>query len=327
MSDPVPQGPSTIIGVGASAGGVEALSALMARLPYDLDAAVLVVLHVSPAGTSVLPQILDRAGPLTALAALDGEPIRPSVVYVAPPDRHLTVEGGCVRLTARPRENGHRPAIDPLFRSIAAEAGRPIGVVLSGTRDDGTQGMASIKAAGGLALVQEPAEALYDGMPCSTIQNVDVDAVLPVAKLATALADLVRQKVPMTPDDPVTSDATDIDSSATRYTCPDCGGALWRSADGGPLRFVCSVGHAYSPDSLDGEQAQVIENALWAAARLLGDRATLLEELALRAERGGLGRSASAFRANARDAVEAADTLRGLAEAGRIPASPSESLD
>src|SRR3712207_2095539 len=162
-SDSDPAEPA-LIGVGASAGGVEALTTLVRNLPADLPAAVFVVLHVSPSGTSALAQILHRAGPLPAHAATDGAPIEAGRIYVAPPDRHLLVEDGAVRLTSGPRENGHRPAIDPLFRSLALYGERAIGVILSGTRDDGTQGLLRIKAAGGRVLAQDPEEALYDAM-------------------------------------------------------------------------------------------------------------------------------------------------------------------
>jgi two-component system chemotaxis response regulator CheB len=181
-------GPVPLIGVGASAGGVEALTELVKRLPEDLPAAVFVVLHVSPAGTSVLDRILDRAGPLEVRMPADGEPIRPGVVYVAPPDRHLTIDDGVVALTAGPRENGHRPSVDVLFRSLATAGAASTGVILSGTRDDGTRGLTRIKASGGTALLQDPGEALYPGMIRSAAQSVAVDGILPIAGLAAELA-------------------------------------------------------------------------------------------------------------------------------------------
>jgi two-component system, chemotaxis family, protein-glutamate methylesterase/glutaminase len=181
-----------VIVVGASAGGVQALSRLAAGLPPDLPAAVAVVLHVPPSGHSVLHQILQRAGPLPCDAAQDGEALRAGHIYVGPPDRHLVLDDREVRLTRGPKENGHRPAIDPLFASAARTHGpRAIGVILSGTLDDGTAGLAAIKLAGGTTVVQDPEDALYPGMPSSAIERVAVDHVVALDELASLLSELV----------------------------------------------------------------------------------------------------------------------------------------
>lgn len=145
-----------IIVVGASAGGVETLAEMVSRLPADLPAAVFIVLHVPPYGTSVLPSILSRRGPLPAYHPADGEQIRPGRIYVAPPDHHLIIQQDKVRLTRGPAENRHRPAIDTLFRSAARFYGpRVAGVVLTGTLDDGTAGLLAVKMRGGSALAQD----------------------------------------------------------------------------------------------------------------------------------------------------------------------------
>src|SRR5262249_24290796 len=155
-----------IIVVGASAGGVETLTELVHGLPADLKAAIFVVLHVAPHHTSALPAILSRKGPLPALHPMDGDAILPGRIYVAPPDRHLVMRPGHLQLTRGPQQNGHRPAIDPLFRSAAyAYGNRVVGVILSGTLDDGVAGLQRIKSHGGVAIVQDPDSALYPAMP------------------------------------------------------------------------------------------------------------------------------------------------------------------
>lgn len=183
-----------VIVVGASAGGVEAICQIVAKLPADLPAAVFVVLHIAPSGTSVLPSILSRRGDLPAVHASDGDAIEHGRVYVAPPDHHVLLAETTVRVTRGPRENGYRPAIDPLFQTAARCFGpRVIGVILSGALDDGTAGLKLVKERGGRTLVQDPDDALYRGMPESAIEAVGPDAVLPAAELAGAIAEYTRE--------------------------------------------------------------------------------------------------------------------------------------
>jgi two-component system, chemotaxis family, protein-glutamate methylesterase/glutaminase len=186
-----------LVVIGASAGGVQALTSVVSGLPPDLGAAICIVLHISPDSRSMLADILTRAGKLPCRSARDGERLRAGVILVAPPDHHLAIEDERIRLTVGPRENGHRPAIDVLFRT-AAEAfdRRVVGVVLSGMRDDGSAGLAAIKAAGGGAIVQDPEDALYSGMPASAIANVTADAIVPSALLATTIAAMVNGEKP-----------------------------------------------------------------------------------------------------------------------------------
>src|SRR4029453_14665954 len=190
-----------IVVVGASAGGGEGVSALAASLPGDLSAAVFVVLHLPSTGTSALPEILHRHGPLPAAQVKDGEPIRPGRIYVAPPDHHVLLRTGHVHLSRGPRENGHRPAIDPLFRSAAREyPTRVIGLVLSGAMADGTAGLLAIKSRGGIAVVQDPADAVYPGMPSHALEPVSVDHVLAAASMGKLLARLLADAAEPTAD-------------------------------------------------------------------------------------------------------------------------------
>ncbi len=186
-----------LVVIGASAGGVEVLTRVVRGLPEDLRAAICIVLHLGPGSHSMLAHILGRAGPLPCRPAQDGERLRQGVILVAPPDHHLAIEDGRVRLTVDPRENGHRPSIDVLFRSAAAaHDSRVVGVVLSGTRDDGSAGLAMIKASGGATIVQDPKEAMYPGMPASAIANVAVDAIVPSDLVAGTIAAMVNGEDP-----------------------------------------------------------------------------------------------------------------------------------
>jgi two-component system, chemotaxis family, protein-glutamate methylesterase/glutaminase len=302
-----------VVAIGASAGGVEALSQLVSRLPAGFPAPVLVVLHVPPAGKSVLPEILGRQSKLAVRHAVDGEPLSGGHVYVAPPDEHLTVRDGRIRLTREPRENGHRPAVDPAFRAVAGSYGpRAVGVILSGARDDGSRGLAAIKAAGGRALVQDPSECLHDGMPQSAIQATRVDSVLAVAQIAEQLIALsVAGPDPPLHAVPAIDPPADVtDKRATRFTCPGCGGVLFEVNRDRAASFECSVGHAYGLDSLQEEQARQLESALWAAVRSLEDRAVLLQRLARGAKARGEDRSRSIFEGEARDVAARAALIR-----------------
>jgi two-component system chemotaxis response regulator CheB len=326
-----PRGPAVVV-VGASAGGVEALVALVGSLPASFPHPILVVLHVSPAGTSVLPAILARAGRLHVVSATDGESLRPGHVYVAPPDSHLLVEDARVRLSQAPRENGHRPAIDPTMRTAAASYDRAtIGIVLSGSRDDGTAGLIAIKARGGTAIVQDPDEALYPAMPRSAIEHLTPDAVLPIGAMA---AWILRHGPNTHPpgsepdmafehntDDPrlaLAEDGGEAPHTAagrgTRFTCPDCGGVLFERREGNLERFECSIGHVFSIESLSNAQAESLENALWAAVRALEDRAAMLKRLAGRADGGNHRRSAKTFERQAEEALARSATIRDAIE-------------
>lgn len=180
-----------VVALGASAGGVEALTRLVSLLPADFPAAVFVVLHLLESGTSRLAAILGRAGALPVETARDGAPVVPGRVAVAPPGVHLTLDGAVMRLGDGPRERGHRPAVDPLFRSVAEHRGpRAAAVVLSGTGSDGTRGLLEVKRRGGVAFAQDPAEARYDGMPRSARTHVALDGVLGCEALASTLVRL-----------------------------------------------------------------------------------------------------------------------------------------
>jgi two-component system, chemotaxis family, protein-glutamate methylesterase/glutaminase len=328
-------GRGRIFVIGASAGGVEALTRLVRELPADLGAPMIVVLHVTPSGTSVLPAILSRAGRLRAVHVEDGMALEPGRIYVAPPDQHVLVENVHLRLSSGPRENGHRPAIDPLFRTAArAYEGRAVGVVLSGTRDDGTAGMIEVRRYGGIGVAQDPADALYPSMPQSAIALAKPEHVLDVPGIAALLARLAGgnpgnptgagsnaegevSRVEDGPnvaehDEPTVPGRHEPPGEIVPFTCPECGGALWEIRDGALLRYRCHVGHGYSEQAIVSEQTGTVEAALWTALRMLQERAALLRKLASRFADGGVG--SALFEARAEAAEEQARVVSELVQ-------------
>jgi two-component system chemotaxis response regulator CheB len=290
---------------------------------------VLVVLHVSRDAPTVLDRILSRRGALPAQPAADGLELVPGNVYVGVPDCHTIVEDGRVRLDHGPRENGHRPAVDPLMRSVAAHGPRAAGVILSGARDDGTAGLHSIKRAGGWALVQDPAEAAASGMPASAAANVAVDAVLPVAALAAAVTDLAIHgrlsgtELPVMLESPRAAHGHDLVVPATpdtTFSCPDCGGVLIEQHDDGAPSFRCQVGHRYAIESLVGMHGEKVEEALWTAVRSLMERARMLDRVADRMSGAPHDRTMR----QAQECVQKALTIRAAIPALRADLVSSE---
>ena len=315
-----------IIVVGASAGGVEALASLVRVLPSDLPAAVFVVLHLPANANSMLPGILTRAGSLPATNPVNDERIEPGRIYVAPPDHHLLVRDGRVGLSRGPRENRHRPAVDPLFRSAARHYGpRVVSVVLSGTLDDGTAGSAAVRRRGGVTVVQDPDEALFPAMALNAMASGPIDHVLPVAGIGKLLGRLAHEPVGGTaPDVPwemerevemaegnlAAMSGDDHPGTPSGFGCPDCGGVLWELRDDNVLRFRCRVGHAYSSGSLLEEQGEVLEEALWSALRALEEQAALARRLADRSRDRNQPTMAERFTGQERDAMERASVIQ-----------------
>jgi two-component system, chemotaxis family, protein-glutamate methylesterase/glutaminase len=291
-----------------------------------------VVIHFPGSVTSALPRILSRAGLLPARHARNEEPIRPGRLYIAPPDCHLFLEDGNVRLTRGPKENGHRPAIDPLFRSAAHHYGsQVIGVLLSGNLDDGTAGLLTIKQRGGVAVVQNPETALHSGMLRSAVDHVKVDHIVPVEAMPELLTRLTAQVAPlaevsaMEPHDHNPSVSLDEVALADRktqagipstMTCPECHGTLWEHREGELIGFRCRVGHAFTEEALLAIQAEQLEAALWTALRALEEHSALSRRLALRASNRGYSHSASAFTEQAMDAEHHASTIRNVLTTG-----------
>jgi len=277
--------PGTIVVIGASAGGVDALRSIIASLPSTLDAAVFVTLHIG-AHRSELPWLLDRIGTLSASHGVDGEAIRAGHVYIAPPDHHLTIEPGKIVLTRGPRENMARPAIDPMFRSAARAYGRNvIGVILTGGLNDGTAGLFEVKAQGGVTIVQDPANAHGASMPQSAIDNVTIDHVADVDAIGLLLTRLIaarRHGGDRAQGDHASGDAQERGMTAqftlnrpVAVTCPDCGGALRQSQLGSLTQFSCHIGQVYTVDVVMAAQFLAMERFIEQALRSLSERGEL----------------------------------------------------
>jgi two-component system chemotaxis response regulator CheB len=320
--------------VGASAGGVAAIRTLLAGLPADFAGRVLVVLHVAPSGVNALASVLARSSPVPVRSAANQDRLEPGVVLVARPDHHLVVVDDHILLTRGPRENGHRPAVDVLFRSAAKALGpRTIAVVLSGALDDGSAGLRAVRARGGLGVVQDPDDAQHAGMPSSAIRAAAPEYVVPVAQMPALLTELIGTEVPDPPVDEtlppemarlleaevaiaeLTADSLrepHRPGSAAGLSCPDCQGSLFVVDEKDYVRFRCRVGHAWSAQSLMAEHGTAIEGALWMALRALEEKAALCADMSTRAGTSGAGISARRFGEQATEAKDAAEVLRSL---------------
>jgi two-component system chemotaxis response regulator CheB len=314
-----------IVVIGGSAGAIEALRRIVRALPAAFPGAIFVVVHMSPESPGVLPSILSRASRIPVAMAVDREKISPNRIYVAPPDHHLLLKRGYVRVTRGPRENRFRPAVDPLFRTAAAAYGpRVVGVILSGGQDDGVLGLSQIKRQGGIAIAQDPDEAEAPSMPESAIRQVAVDHVVRAEDIPPLIAGLTATS--FAEEDVVTSrrrpsrDSAEVGTEALErldlmappspFTCPECGGALWELKDGDLERYQCHVGHGYSSESLVAAQADALEAALWTALRALEEGVALRRRLAARAEEHGMPVIAASYHEQASENQDRASVIR-----------------
>jgi two-component system chemotaxis response regulator CheB len=318
-----------IVVIGASSGALDALRLLVPALPADFPAPICIVVHTSPRSPGVLGAILARAGALPAGNAVDGERLRPGRIYVAPPDFHLTVEPGRLRVTRGPRENGFRPAIDPLFRSAAQVFGPgAIGVILTGNLDDGVAGLWAIKQLGGVAVIQDPADAIYPDLPTHALHHVATDRVLPLTQIAPALVSLLAA-VPDVAAPPSVPETLEVEVDIARdnhsrtadwlrltrpstFACPECHGVLMQVPEGERVRFRCHTGHAYSAESLLAEIGKGTEDALWNAIRALEESAVLIDRMAQQLQERHPDEDPDALTHRSHEARRRADILRSL---------------
>lgn len=316
-----------IVAIGGSAGSVEVIRQICRALPADLQASVLVAVHVGSIGQNLLAGILDSEGPMPAGTAVDGETLEQGRIYVAPADHHLVVDDRIVRLGRGPRENMARPAIDPLFRSVGISAGpRAVGVLLSGMLNDGASGLADLKRCGGVTVVQSPLDAIECEMPRTALLASDVDYRASASDLADLIGRLVSEEA-----GPVFTPPADIalevaiavgrpsDSSVMAkiadpvpLSCPGCGGTM-SEIRRSPLRFRCQVGHGYTAEALAQEQEDSVDEAFRIALRVIGERVVLMEKMVLDARQAGRNVAAAAFEERAQEFRGHSGVLTGAA--------------
>lgn len=318
-----------IVVIGASTGGIGALRVLVGDLPEDLSAAIFVVMHVG--ATSHLAAILDRLSTLPVVKAENGTTVEHGRIYIAVPGKHLLLHDNHILLRRGPRENHARPAIDPLFRSAAASfGGRVIGVVLSGALSDGTAGLRAIKRCNGLAVVQDPLDADMPEMPRNALQHVDVDHTVPIRAMGALLGKLARLEAAPTPEIPLDirleaaiaaqelagMKIDDALGNPSRFTCPECHGALWEIEDGSLLRFRCHVGHAFTADAVQSAQGEEVDRLLGTLLRAQQERAGLARRMADHERQSGRTSLADQLTRRALEYDDGARVLRALMHNG-----------
>jgi two-component system chemotaxis response regulator CheB len=289
-----------IIVIGASAGGFNTIGEVLGGFPPDIDAAVLVVIHISRKSDSrIIAATFQRSTTLKCVVAAEGMPLKRGHVYVAPPDHHIMVEDSTIHVNQGPHENKYRPSIDVLFRSAAVSFGhRAIGVILSGLLDDGTSGMWAIKSSGGICIVQSPEEARFPDMPRSVMNKIEVDHIAIVDNIPAVITSILNEPLP--PEKPVPAELqieaditykmmTKIDQLKkiavhSDYNCPECGGGLWEIKHDPTHRYRCHTGHVYTEALLNELKDEKIEESVWVSIRMLEEKANLLKLMVKRGE-------------------------------------------
>jgi two-component system chemotaxis response regulator CheB len=303
--------PDFYITVGASAGGLNAVTELVSSLPTNLKAAVFVVLHLSKIGVGdFLIHRLQKYTNYTCVIGAEGMEIEGNTIYLAPPDKHLLIKDDHIVLGLGPAENRWRPSVDVLFRSAAvAKTNKVIGIVLTGYLNDGTSGMDAIKRSGGVCIVQDPHEAEYPDMPLSVIEHMEVDHCISLKEMGSTIEQIIEHSRSVQIEAPedvkvesmiaervVTSVSTvEQIGETTNFVCPDCGGGLWRMPHDAVERFRCHIGHSYTMNDFILKQGEKLEATLWVALRMMEERKNVLEKVKEREDKKGLKRVASTY--------------------------------
>lgn len=329
-----------IIVMGASAGGIDAFREILRVLPEKFPASIFIVLHIPADAPSRLPAILGRDCAMPVVSACDGDRIQRGRVYIAPPDHHLVVHHSRIRVVRGPRENRHRPAIDPLFRSAAKAFGpRVIAVLLSGLLDDGSSGLQVVHSRGGLSIVQDPDEAEFSMMPHNAVEYDSPDWIVPVSEVGPLLLNLVRESVPDKDEKKETDELkeevgvaemnmdaleAERDGEPSVFACPECKGVLWEVKDGDLVRYRCRVGHAYSSESLRTAQAEDLEGALWSALRALEESAAMSRRMADWAKDRGRDLTYQRLDEDAQEKQQQANIVRDMLLSKEVDKLPQE---
>ncbi len=289
-----------LVAIGTSAGGLDALQFLLAELPREFPASVLIVMHLSPHHSSSIDSILNQRATMPARFARDGEPAVRGRIYIAPPDRHLLYDGSFLWLGTGARENHARPSVDPLFRSLAqCCAYRSIGLLMTGTMGDGSSGLHALRGCGGVSIVQDPDDAAFSEMPASALRKGVVDHIATLASLPALLGELVRQSAGEKREPPEdlkheveiaktgrsTIPLMDQLGKRSALACPTCDGVLWEIAEGNGLRYRCHTGHAFSAELVNIALEDALSRALAVALRSFEERAEIARSLERQASR------------------------------------------
>jgi two-component system chemotaxis response regulator CheB len=327
-----------VVVIGASAGGLEAFKKILSHLPPDFEAAVFLVIHSGTESPTRLAQLLERGADIPVLTATDGNEIEGGKAYIAPPDYHLTFRDNRLAVQRGPKENRYRPSIDTTFRSAARNFGpRVIGVLLTGLLDDGALGLRLIKEAGGLTIVQDPNDALFNSMPLAALNLQRPDRVLPVREIGNCLVQLARHSqisassesrpgIAATRQEAPMTEQKTPDGKQSEFTCPECHGALWETKEknGDPTTFECRIGHRFSLASLVDENEDDLETAMWVALRTLEESAALSRRMAERARSRGFQIAAVRYSDAAENKLLHADTIRKILTAELPETNPED---
>ncbi|HVX51892.1 MAG TPA: chemotaxis protein CheB [Chitinophagaceae bacterium] len=319
-----------IIVIGASAGGFPVIIDILTKLPATFNASIFIVWHMPAVAEGFLHTHLNKNHSLPASVAAENELIRPGRIYIAPPDNHLIIQEGRTRLSTGPKENGFRPAIDPLFRSAALNYGnRVAGVILSGALDDGVAGLWMIKECGGVAIVQDPGDAAVPSMPAHALQAVDVDYCLPPGSIHLLLIKLAsEEKEPgrqvLTPvqntilyrqAEIALQNSPKVSSEAAlgapgQFTCPECKQPLGELKEGGHLQYKCPDGHVYSADNLLGAIGDNITTIVKTAMKGINESIALLNHIGDHFAHANMTHIAAAYFCRAKETAKQTSCLQ-----------------
>lgn len=320
--------PQFIVAIGTSSGGFFALAELVNQLTDEMNAAFLVVMHLSHHGVG--GYLVTQMQKYTSLLCEEVENetvLKKGTIYFAQPNKHLIIKNGKVKLGCGPEENRWRPSIDVLFRSAAAAFdGHTIGIVLTGMLDDGTAGMMAIKRCGGTCIVQDPNEAEYPDMPLSVLKEIEVDHCIPLSEMGGVISKIISTKKVVNtiiPTDIIkevqlsekgigTIDALKQLGESSVFSCPDCGGVLFELKNDSITRYKCHTGHTFSVEDLLSKQNKSLESSLWVALRSLEERKKLLSQLSEKNGQKGLRRSALDYQDKIDELQKHIDNLKGV---------------